>query len=580
MNLRPCIAVILAAVCVGACDAPRASAPAPTAAPAAEPSAAASPSPAATPTVIEYDLGPAVIEQALVSGERQNLPYRIQGQLGVPAGGGRRPLVVVAHGSHAGCPVQADAIGLEIDTWPCSPEQEQRNDRGWRYLVELLARQGYVAVAPNMNAIHTTAWGGNGSSYERFAAVVDSTLDQLAAADAGAQTAFGVDLVGRIDLARTALVGHSQGGGYAILYAAERATAPAERGGPLAAALLVAPFFLAASPQSAATTVPAPDLPLGIVMGLCDGDVTGLDGLAYYQAARSQQQRASAVQLVMLYGANHNFFNSVLGPDGLDPLGAPGCDRPAGRLEPAQQQAFLAAYVGDFFAGVFDGAPVPAAWQAGVPAPQQLYGVPALTALLAPAAQRQELLTLAGEGLPGDPAGVVVTASAPLTAEVCAAQSAACRLAAYAIPPVIDVVAQSALRLSWEAHGGELGFTLPENQRDLSSFAAVQLRVALDGYEAARSGAQALRVELRDAAGGRATVTLPAETLALQPPSAAVRDADQPQPYLQGNAPLAAVRVPLAAFTGVDLSQVESLALVFDQNERGALFMTDIELLR
>jgi dienelactone hydrolase len=521
-----------------------------------------------------------MIEQAQVKGERRNLPYRIQGQIAVPAGSGRHPLVVVIHGSHAACPAQAGGGDLEIDTWPCLAEQEQRNDRGWRYLLEDLARQGYVAMAPNMNAIHTLAWGGMGSTYERFAAVLNAHLDRLAAADQAAEKGFGIDLAGRIDLGRTALVGHSQGGGYVMAYAAERASAAGgPRGGPLAGALLVAPAFQRAAPESAGAEALAPDLPLGIVMGLCDGDVANLEGLIYYAAARAQERRANAVQIVMPYGANHNYFNSILGPDGLDPLGAPGCDRPAGRQAPAQQQAFLAAYAGDFFAGVFAGAAPPAAWQAGAPAPQRLYDTPALTALLAPTAQRQPLLTLAGDKLPDDPAGAVVTATAPLTIDVCGVRSETCRTGDYAIPS-FEVVDQPALRLSWQGRGGELRLALPQARRDLSPFVAIQLRVALDAYESAQSGPQALRFELRDAAGGRATVTVPAETLALQPPSAELRDANQPQPYLRGLAPLAAVRIPLSEFAGVDLTRIESLALVFDQSERGALFVTDLELLR
>ncbi|NTU86116.1 MAG: hypothetical protein HGA45_43450, partial [Chloroflexales bacterium] len=451
--------------------------------------------------------------------------------------------MLVLHGSHAGCPAQEDAGDLPVDTWPCPPEQEQRNDRGWRYLLEEFARQGYVAVAPNLNAIHTAAWGTNGSTYERFAAVLDAQLARLAAADQGAEAGFGLDLAGRIDLERTALVGHSQGGGYAMLYAAERAAAPkGAGGGPLAATLLVAPALQLAHPEAPGDPVPAPDLTLGIVMGLCDGDVAGLEGFSYYEAARAAPQRAHRVELVMPYGANHNFFNAALGPDGLDPLGAPGCDRPAGRLTPAQQQAFLVAYAHDFFAEVFGGAAPPEAWRANAPAPQRLYDTPVLTVLLAPSAQRQALVDLAAGRLPADPGGIVVTPDPSLDGTVCGAAGATCRLDAYAIP-TIEAASASALRLSWERPGGALRLALPAGRRDLSPFAAIQLRVALDAFQAASGGGQALRLELRDAAGRRATVTVPAETLALQPPSAEVRDAAGPSPYLRGVAPLAAVRV-------------------------------------
>ena len=36
---------------------------------------------------------------------------------------------------------------------------------------------------------------------------------------------------------------------------------------------------------------------------------------------------------------------------------------------------------------------------------------------------------------------------------------------------------------------------------------------------------------------------------------------------------------PLSAFAGVDLNDVRSVALVFDATDRGAIFVTDLELL-
>ncbi len=43
---------------------------------------------------------------------------------------------------------------------------------------------------------------------------------------------------------------------------------------------------------------------------------------------------------------------------------------------------------------------------------------------------------------------------------------------------------------------------------------------------------------------------------------------------------LSSIRVPLTAFSGVDQGNVQSIALVFDATDRGAIFLTDLELLR
>jgi TPR repeat protein len=40
------------------------------------------------------------------------------------------------------------------------------------------------------------------------------------------------------------------------------------------------------------------------------------------------------------------------------------------------------------------------------------------------------------------------------------------------------------------------------------------------------------------------------------------------------------VRVPISAFTGVNLASVAEVALIFDQTESGSLFLADVELVR
>ena len=40
------------------------------------------------------------------------------------------------------------------------------------------------------------------------------------------------------------------------------------------------------------------------------------------------------------------------------------------------------------------------------------------------------------------------------------------------------------------------------------------------------------------------------------------------------------VRVPLVSFAGVDLSDVDEVALVFDQTASGTLFVADVEVAR
>ena len=179
----------------------------------------ANPAPAATqpraealnpPPAVEYNLGDATLVQERFPEDSRfrNMPVRLNGVIAVPQGdSGPHPVAVILHGTHPGCPVMGD-----IDPWPCDPEEEQPNYRGFSYLASALAAKGYVVLAPNINAENTFGFG-EPTPQERLNQLIDLQLQALAEAASGGENKFGVDLAGRADLHRLALIGHSRGGG-------------------------------------------------------------------------------------------------------------------------------------------------------------------------------------------------------------------------------------------------------------------------------------------------------------------------------------------------------------------------------
>ena len=250
------LTIAIAALALVAAGAPRADAQAPD-----------------VPTA-DYDLGVRRFVEPGATGRFARIPIRLWGAVAVPAGSGPAPVVVVGHGSHGdGCPG-------EFGDWPCFGV-ERRNDLGLRYLVRQLARAGFVAFAPDVNASFTGGFGETqGHEYRRYAEVVNATLDALRAASAGGPNRFSVPLQGRVNPARVGLVGHSRGGRNLLRWAgANRATA--------GAIVLVAPLF--------DRSVAVPDVPTAMLLGTCDGD-TALTG-AGYLSGRATQRRAHAALL-------------------------------------------------------------------------------------------------------------------------------------------------------------------------------------------------------------------------------------------------------------------------------------------
>ena len=172
---------------------------------------------AASPAVVEYDLGEATIVQERFPEDSRfrNMPVRLNGLIAAPSeGDGPFPVVVILHGTHPGCP----EVEMGVDRWPCDPEVEQPNYRGFDYLVSALAAQGYVALSININAENTFGFG-EPTPGERLTQLLDLHLQALAEATAGGANEFGVELAGRADLHRLALLGHSRGGEAAVALA-------------------------------------------------------------------------------------------------------------------------------------------------------------------------------------------------------------------------------------------------------------------------------------------------------------------------------------------------------------------------
>lgn len=539
--------------------------------------------PAPAPAAVEYDLGEITVTQARFPEDSRfrHMPVRLNGLIAAPAAGeGPFPVVVIIHGTHPGCPV--DEMG--VDRWPCDAALEQRNYRGFAYLAEALAAQGYVALVPNFNAEHTFGFG-EPTPGERLTQVLDGHLQALATANAGGANAFGVELAQRADLSRLALLGHSRGGEAAVGLANSPELLAARRGyGPAAGVLLIAGASTFLDPWSSVSA------PLATIQSACDGDVTSQDGQFFFEGPRLAPDQTQWATSVWLERANHNGFNTLLPRDMVTHSAS---DRPDCQplLDGATQRAWLVDYTVDFLTTLFagDAAAVDAArarlgLDVTAPAPDELYGLPARVAYLAPAADRQTVLVPAtAEELTTNRLGGAITAEGVST-HFCPkgfynAQSLPgsepCRRDAVTLPgqPAHAVV-------WWEKPDGALRFTVPEGAGDLSGYTTLSLRAAVDPASPhnAAGQAQAFSVQLTDRSGQRAVLhTRPAEPALRFPPGVMRDDPVLPGGHFTGRVPLTTIRLPLAGFTGVDLRDIAEIALRFDQTPSGALFLADLE---
>jgi dienelactone hydrolase len=323
------------------------------------------------PTVREYDLGVRQFPQPL-GGRFARMPIRLWGAIGVPAGAGPFPVVIVGHGAAStGCPMNENPMA-DASIWPCW-DVVQRNDLGMRHLVRALAAAGFVAVAPDVNAAFTDGWGEPLETL-RYGQVLDATTAQLARANTGSAS-FGVPLRGRVDLSRLGAAGHSRGGWQVLRWAQLRegrtGTADVAAGrGRVSALLLVQATYNEVEPASTRT------VPMTVIIGQCDGDI-GLQPARNYRRAESDPRRVAPIFKLLLHGANHAFFNTTWTALGRDDgpwaarTRAPCRDA---RLTAAEQRPWLGPIAVEVFRQGFGIATAP--WmQRGAPFPHRLAGL-------------------------------------------------------------------------------------------------------------------------------------------------------------------------------------------------------------
>ena len=135
---------------------------------------------------------------------------------------------------------------------------------------------------------------------------------------------------------------------------------------------------------------------------------------------------------------------------------------------------------------------------------------------------------------------------------------------------------------SWQKDGSALRFSMPAGS-DIREYASVNLRAALDPLSPLNQpgATQAFSVQITDNSGNTATVVTQPDEPALRFPEGnqEVNDTFEGG-WFTGRVPLTSIRVPLQEFEGVNLANVREISLVFDQNNSGSLFISDVELVR
>ena len=537
---------------------------------------------------------------------------------------GKMPLIVFVHGRH-GTSYNA-TTGASTSGWPPPAGSVQiPSYQGYDYIGNLLASCGYIVVSIGANGINFFDNGTVDRGMVARAQLIQKNLDMWSVISTtggpplpgSTLNPFGTKFVGKVDMTNIGTMGHSRGGEGVMVHYVYNLAQPKPYA--IKAVFAIAPVDY--------NRYVVNNVPIAVILPYCDGDVSDNQGTHFFDDARySAPGDPTPKYNFTVMGANHDYYNTVwdnnlflpfpgssISPGAADDWqGTPNwqVDPFASQLVPGnhrlnsrQQQGTGTAYMSAFFRTyITNGTSVGGETQflpflkGDAPVPSSTLTTELFETYHAPdSAARRDIgrFQTAGELSVNVLGGsVIATGLSPYTLAGGAPYAAPGgtytgppTLALFALPgqpaarqpgdtPSLfapQVGGLSQLELGWSALGASLEEQIPAGARDFTPYTVLTFRTALNFTDWRNYMPLAdFDVLLTDSIGRTAYTPVSAWSKALAyPPGRITR---LPKVEMNG------VRIPLSAFTGVDLSHIASVKLVFDRQPTGAILLTDLAL--
>ncbi|MEP6758452.1 MAG: hypothetical protein ABJB55_04600 [Actinomycetota bacterium] len=493
--------------------------------------------------------------------------------------GGPYPLVLFLHGNHAAC-YRGDRAGYD---WPCPDGwRPLPNYKGYNYIARRLASYGFIVVSVSGNGVNVLGNQVADTGMRQRGLLLEKHFDLWNEWNTVGGDPFGTTFVGAVDMTHTGVMGHSRGGEGAVW----NALVDQQRAVPygLDAVLALAPVDF--------TRVTVNDVALGVMLPDCDGDVSDLQGIHFFDDSRyAVAGDTSPKATVTVFKANHNFFNTVWSPSS----GYPGAFNDAyncpNQLTETAQRRVGATYIVSFFRRYVGGERGPGELWTGARTPAVIEPARTAVSYLAPdrptdrmdVARLDRPTELATDHLGGDIA-VNDMGAYGWCSNVYDTPCVPGPLGGYDIHrswswfgPVGPGLQEGLF--GWSATAGgdaSVRFSLPAGSRDVSGFDELAFRTMMNpGYDANWGiNYQDFDIVLEDTTGARATVAaadVGNDVLGVQ-----LTGRSRPSGHLIMNQ----IRFPLTDFRGVDLTRIRSVTFAFDRVASGVIDVSDLAFQR
>lgn len=497
--------------------------------------------------------------------------------------GGPFPVLFLMHGRHVTTYSTANPALTSLAWPPATGYQSIVSFEGYNYFAQLMASHGFIVISISTNAINARDNARTDLGMNARAQLLQYHMDLWKTYNTTGAAPFGTKFVGKLDMKRIGTMGHSRGGEGVIFHALLNRSLGSPYG--VKAVLTLAPIDNGRKVLN--------NIPLMNIAPYCDGDVTALSGVHYYDDARYNVPGDTAPKhSVLMMGANHNFYNTVWTPGSYiagtsdDGDGTYGTTRDTycsskrtgtGRLDTATQQAAFATYAAAFFRRyVLDDtsfAPLLEVVDRTAPVSAKIASDKIFVSWHPGAAKRKDLNRIHAltEDVTNTLGGAVAKSSLTTYLLCGAAGYTACGIATtgsqepHSVPYTSPGMGQLSLR--WAAKTDFYDNPVPNAHKDVSRFAALSFRAAVN-YKYAGANTD-FAIILTDSFGKSARLVVSAYTKALFFPPGATTGA---LPKILHNT----IRIPLDSLKGIHLTRLKNVRFAFDSVATGAILVGDI----
>ncbi len=533
-------------------------------------------------TKAQYDLG----DQAWTP---PSFPFAVEvrGSVHYPTGlsGGPFPVIVFLHGRHETC-YQTSNPSNTNGVWPCPTGwQSITSYEGYDYAARTMASHGYIVISVSCNSINADDNSLADAGMNARGELMQHHLDLWNTYNTTGAAPFGTTFVGKLDLQNIGTMGHSRGGEGVIFHALYNKSLGSPYG--IKAVITLAPVDFLRKVMH--------DIPLMNIAPYCDGDVSDLQGVHFYDDARyTDTMDLAPKHSVLMMGANHNFYNTVWTPGSYIAGGADDWDDYWGGTDPhckatvtgnkrfdtTKQKAAFNSYAAAFYR-MYVGketqfAPILEA-DDRIPPSSSLLDTTNVFVSFQPGRHRRLDINRADTNIADvtNSLGGAVTITSLTSPDICSGGLGMlnCLTGVFAgqEPHRGSSTEPGAaqMRLRWNAPTNAYENAVPAANQDVTSFQYLSFRAGVNFKDYTGTAKLNYTVQLIDSAGNTASLAAGSYTSAMfRGPGTET-----------GNFPkvtLNTVKIPLSDFTGINLAKIRKVKFLFNNSAAGAILVNDI----